>query len=317
VAVLREVLHKRRARQILRRHGLSRLETVPGAVADRWKQWPDGKRYYFKSCFGSGKRGVAGPLDGLQGLAAARADWLGSEGYCSPIQHAFLHRADNEYYLEEEFPGADLLSVEGLWQGGRFHVLGLWSRFLDWPASRLQEMGGVFPWPHPQRGRIVALVEAAHRALGVSGDAGPTHTEVLVRPDRAEVCEVNHRFGGDELVQCVSLALEADVPAALLDWAAGSRRLALDLTPRRYVGMQLLYAPPDAGSVFRSMTFPDDRDVVYRLQYVSPGTPLGDPTRSASQIGNYLVAAPTFEAAAARARALRSAVRVNGVSAAY
>src|SRR5262249_25208924 len=183
-AVLREVMHKRRAREILLRHGLSRLAVVPGAVADRWTEWPAGKKFFFKSCFGSGKRGVAGPLDSLEGLAVARADWQHSAAYCNAINHRFLHRDRGEYYLEEAFLGSLPLSVEGLWQGGRFHVLGIWSRFLDWPASNLQEMGGVFPWPHPQKGRIVELVEASHRALGLSPDAGATHTEVLVRDDR-------------------------------------------------------------------------------------------------------------------------------------
>jgi hypothetical protein len=316
-AVLAEVLHKRRAREILLRNGLSRLGVVPGAVADTWTKWPAGKKYFFKSCFGSGKRGVAGPLDSLEGLKAARADWRDSAPYCTPIQQRFLHRENDEYYLEEAYVGADVMSVEAIWQGGRFRVLGIWSRFLDWPASDLVEMGGVFPWPHPRREEIVALVEAAHRCLGVSPDAGPTHTEVLVKDDRVELCEVNHRFGGDELLQCVTQAIQADVPAALLDWAAGAREPSVDLTPRRFVGMQMFFPPPGVGDVFESMTFPEGPDVVYRLQYLSPGAPFGGPTRSASRVGSYLVAAPSFEEAVARAKALRPAVKINGVSAAY
>src|SRR5207237_543319 len=80
----------------------------------------------------------------------------------------------------------------------------------------------------------------------VGDDAGPTHTEVLVRGPEVEVCEVNHRFGGLELLQGVSLALGQDVAGLLLSWAAGATDLEPDPTPRRVVPQQCLVAPPGA-----------------------------------------------------------------------
>lgn len=314
---LPKILNKRRAREVLLREGLSQLEVVLGSLADGWREWPAGKQYFFKSAYGLGKLGVRGPLADLGTLASAKADWLNSAAYCNSVNHRYLHRGANEYYLEEAFLGADLLSVEGLWLGGRFHVLGLSSRFMDWLGNPLVEMGGAFPWPHPYRDAIVARVEAAHRTLGVGPDAGPTHTEVLIRGEEIEICEVNHRFGGSELLQIVTLALELDVAALLLDWAAGVCDLTFDTTPRRYVALQAVFAPPKAGDVLHSITFPDEPDVADTLQYHANGTPVGDRSRFSNLVGSFMVAAPTYEAAVARAKALLPAVLVNGISAAY
>jgi biotin carboxylase len=90
--------------------------------------------------------------------------------------------------------------------------------------------------------KLIAMLEAAHRALGLG--TGITHTEVKLTARGPVIVEVNARLGGDLIPYLGRLAMGIDPGHVAVALAAGEEPV---LTPsrRRCVGVRFLYPAED------------------------------------------------------------------------
>jgi biotin carboxylase len=190
---------------------------------------------------------------------------------------------------------------------GKFQVLGLLSRIL-YSKNPIVEMGSCFPYPHPQREKIITLVETAHQALGLTD--GPTHTEVIVNENgEVEIIDLNPRFVGADVLQSINYAYGIKAQEILLDYALGENPV-IDFSENRYSCLQYFF-PPEVASL-QSVDFPEGTEIKFHSQFIANGSKLSTVNRQIDYLGCYLTVMPSFSEALNRSRELRSQVKING-----
>lgn len=298
------VLDKHELRQHLREAGLSRLQNHHGRDVDTWTSWRFSTPAYFKPVHGFFSAYVR-RCESFDDLRAAQAEWREGNSADPSYVRAYL-RSKDEYHLEEAIDG-ELLSVEALVTNGSFRALGLLSRIL-YSKNPVVEMGSCFPYPHPHAEKVISLVEAAHKALGLTD--GPTHTEVIVdRTGHVEIIDLNPRFVGADVLQSINHALGVKIEEALLDYALGNQP-KINPVAGNYSCLQY-FLPPNVPRL-NALAFPDAPEVKFTSSFIELGSSISSVNRQLDYLGCYLTVMPTFDAAIARSHELRTNVRING-----
>ncbi len=298
------ILDKHWLRSKLRELGLSRLQTIPGRVADTWQTWPMPSATYFKPVRGFFSAYVK-KCNGLDDLRLAREEWRNGLASDPSYVKNYL-RSQNEYHLEEAFDG-ELLSVEAFSRSGVFRPLGLLSRIL-YSKDPVVEMGSCFPYPHPLEDKIIDLVKRAHEQLGIL--EGPTHTEVIVSQNgEVEIIDLNPRFVGADVLQSINFAYGLRIEEMLLDFALGVGGVP-HLKQEAFSCLQ--YFLPPVMDRFESVDFPSAPEVKFHTTFMAPGAKIVSTKRQFDYLGCYLTVMPSFQSALDRSRELRTEVRING-----
>ena len=298
------IINKYLLRRKLMDLGLSRLQSFPGAEVDNWTTWRIGCTAYFKPVHGSFSMYVE-RCDNLTEVQAAKRKWQLQEEPLPRFIANYL-RSSEEYHLEEAFDG-ELLSVEGIMFGGRFHLIGLTSRIL-FSRNPLIETGSCFPYPHALSRKIIQLVNQALIALELTD--GPVHVEVIVNSEGdVEIIDLNPRFIGYDVLQSVNYALGIRIEKSLLDWAVG---IEPRIEPTHQSVSCIQYVLPPNQLLFESIKFPDYPEVKFYSTFVRPGTLVNNIDREVDFLGCYLTVLPNMEAAFSRSRELRDEVVING-----
>ncbi|CAM5626059.1 hypothetical protein SCALM49S_05634 [Streptomyces californicus] len=214
-ASVRLLRDKRRVREALHAHGLSRGTAVsvpPG---------PEG----------------AGRCCGRWGCPRAWRDSAGTSSRDVWIAHdeEALHRALAEAgeqrlaggLFAEAFLAGPLYSAETLSWDGTTRLLGVLSRQTS-RASVVREEAAAFPvaLPSAERAGIEAWVG---RVLAVAGhERGFAHVEFILTADGPELVEINRRIGGALVGEVLCRTLRTNVYTAMVDEALGCRPALLD-----------------------------------------------------------------------------------------
>jgi hypothetical protein len=297
------ILNKCTLRWKLRQFGLSKLENIPGSIANRWDTWPLEKPFYFKPVHGAFSLNVV-RCDSMSDFKKAEAQWeTGAQDAPSYIRNYLL--SERDYHLEEAFDG-ELLSVEAISSGGVFNCIGLTSRIL-YSKDPTVEMGSCFPYPHPKTKEIVELVRCAHEKLGFTD--GPSHTEVIINnKDQMEIIDFNPRFIGADVLQSINFAYGIAIEETLLDWTIG-RSPTIKRNEAAFSCIQYILPPQPLR--FESVEFPKASEVKFHTSFIKPGTDLLSTDRQIDYIGCYLTVMSSFDSAILRSKELRESIKIN------
>ncbi|MFJ8251986.1 ATP-grasp domain-containing protein [Streptomyces sp. NPDC094466] len=206
---------KRRVRETLHAHGLSRSTAVsvpPG---------PEG----------------AGEVLRAVGLPAVLKDSAGTSSRYVWIVHdeEELHRALADAGRQrligglsaEAFLAGPLYSAETLSWDGTTRLLGVLSRQTS-RAAVVREEAAAFPVALP-REELAAIEAWVGRVLAVAGHArGFAHVEFVLTADGPELVEINRRIGGALVGEVLCRTLRTNVYTAMMDEALGRRPALLD-----------------------------------------------------------------------------------------
>jgi biotin carboxylase len=131
-------------------------------------------------------------VDSLQELRAMVAQTPAEAGSPRPALVLEEYLRDRPEVSKQHF--ADYVSVESVVSAGRISHLAITGRFP--PAEPFRETGFFIPsaFDDAQSAAIVAVADAAVRAIGIG--IGALHTEVKLTPDGPRVIELNGRIGG-------------------------------------------------------------------------------------------------------------------------
>lgn len=137
----------------------------------------------------------------------------------SAINHPVFTRTQQDVLVEEYLDGPEV-SVESLVIDGNVHCVALTRKQVG-AAPYFEEIGHVVATTEllPETKAIYELVQAAHRALGVT--MGATHAEVRLTRSGPRMIELGLRLGGDLIPHLVNLATGVDMSALAADIAAG------------------------------------------------------------------------------------------------
>lgn len=151
-----------------------------------------------------------------------------------------------EEYLPDgpPLPGgfeADYVSVETVVAAGRMSHLAITGRFP--PAPPFRETGFFIPatLSRDRAAEVLALAEAALRALGV--EVGAAHTEIKLTPDGPRVIEVNGRIGGG-VPNMLALTRGLDIVKLTMRATLGLDDAPGELPLPTGVGYRFFYQPP-------------------------------------------------------------------------
>ncbi|MET9697964.1 ATP-grasp domain-containing protein [Streptomyces sp. NPDC006529] len=156
-----------------------------------------------------------------------RGAWAGIEN--NPLYAWVVSAYSGAVLLEEYLPGAEI-SVESIVVDGRARVIAIHDKPLPSTGPYFADVHYTTPsrLPAQVQQRVTELVEAAHRAIGVT--TGATHTEFRIQDDGTpKILETAARIGGGPVYQSVLLSTGVDLVSAVLDVASGRTP---DLTPR-------------------------------------------------------------------------------------
>lgn len=206
---------KRRVRETLHAHGLSRSTAVsvpPG---------PEG----------------AGEVLRAVGLPAVLKDSAGTSSRYVWIVHdeEELHRALADAGRQrligdlsaEAFLSGPLYSAETLSWDGTTRLLGVLSRQTS-RAAVVREEAAAFPVALP-REELAAIEAWVGQVLAVAGHArGFAHVEFVLTADGPELVEINRRIGGALVGEVLCRTLRTNVYTAMMDEALGRRPALLD-----------------------------------------------------------------------------------------
>ncbi|WP_371617706.1 ATP-grasp domain-containing protein [Streptomyces sp. NBC_00454] len=157
----------------------------------------------------------------------ARGAWAGIEH--NPLYEWAVKAYDYAILLEQYVPGAEI-SVESIVEDGRAHVIAIHDKPNPSTGPYFADVHYTTPsrLPVEVQQRVVELVGAAHRAIGM--DMGATHTEFRIQDDGTpKILETAARIGGGPVYQSVLLSTGVDLVTAVLDIASGRKP---DLGPR-------------------------------------------------------------------------------------
>ncbi|MGW5991311.1 ATP-grasp domain-containing protein [Streptomyces anulatus] len=214
-AAVRLLRDKRRVRETLHAHGLSRstaVRVLPG---------PEG----------------AGEVLRAVGLPAVLKDSAGTSSRSVWIVHdeEALHRALAEAgeqrltgeLFAEAFLAGPLYSAETIGWDGTTRLLGVLSRQTSRTAV-VREEAAAFPVALPEEER--AGIEAwVGRVLAAAGHVrGFAHVEFVLTADGPELVEINRRIGGALVGEVLCRTLRTNVYTAMMDEALGRRPALLD-----------------------------------------------------------------------------------------
>ncbi len=130
--------------------------------------------------------GSAGVTLGVTSTSALHA-YADARRWCSP---------EADLLVEEQLDAPMVFTVDTLSHDGRHHVTAFGYELFAMPYPHVSVSGVPAPIEADQESAVVALVQRALTALGVS--RGPAHTEVLVRSDgTAALIESQLRPGGE------------------------------------------------------------------------------------------------------------------------
>ncbi|MEV6452375.1 ATP-grasp domain-containing protein [Streptomyces anulatus] len=214
-AAVRLLRDKRRVRETLHAHGLSRSTAV------RVPPGPEG----------------AGEVLRAVGLPAVLKDSAGTSSRSVWIVHdeEALHRALAEAgeqrltgeLFAEAFLAGPLYSAETIGWDGTTRLLGVLSRQTSRTAV-VREEAAAFPVALPEEER--AGIEAwVGRVLAAAGHVrGFAHVEFVLTADGPELVEINRRIGGALVGEVLCRTLRTNVYTAMLDEALGRRPALLD-----------------------------------------------------------------------------------------
>ncbi|MFE1817442.1 ATP-grasp domain-containing protein [Streptomyces anulatus] len=214
-AAVRLLRDKRRVRETLHAHGLSRSTAV------RVPPGPEG----------------AGEVLRAVGLPAVLKDSAGTSSRSVWIVHdeEALHRALAEAgeqrltgdLFAEAFLAGPLYSAETIGWDGTTRLLGVLSRQTSRTAV-VREEAAAFPVALPEEER--AGIEAwVGRVLAAAGHVrGFAHVEFVLTADGPELVEINRRIGGALVGEVLCRTLRTNVYTAMMDEALGRRPALLD-----------------------------------------------------------------------------------------
>ncbi|WP_406225041.1 ATP-grasp domain-containing protein [Streptomyces anulatus] len=214
-AAVRLLRDKRRVRETLHAHGLSRSTAV------RVPPGPEG----------------AGEVLRAVGLPAVLKDSAGTSSRSVWIVHdeEALHRALAEAgeqrltgeLFAEAFLAGPLYSAETIGWDGTTRLLGVLSRQTS-RAAVVREEAAAFPVALPEEER--AGIEAwVGRVLAAAGHVrGFAHVEFVLTADGPELVEINRRIGGALVGEVLCRTLRTNVYTAMMDEALGRRPALLD-----------------------------------------------------------------------------------------
>ncbi|MFN8074245.1 MAG: ATP-grasp domain-containing protein [Kineosporiaceae bacterium] len=133
-----------------------------------------------------------------------------------------VYGASGTTVLVEEYLDGPEVSVESVVDADGLHPVALTRKALG-PAPFFEETGHVVApgQPLPEQDAVLAVVRAAHEALGVT--VGATHTELRLTPSGPRIVELALRTGGDLIPRLVHLATGVDLTAAAATAALGGR----------------------------------------------------------------------------------------------
>ncbi|MET9232367.1 ATP-grasp domain-containing protein [Lentzea sp. NPDC003310] len=240
-------------------------------------------------------------------------DQMGSKGVTKVEDLAALAPAvaalgSDEPFLVEEFVSGQEYSVEGVFLGGRPHVLAVTEKQLMEPL--FVEVGHVLPAPLPEAvtEEFATAVTAALEALGLG--FGVFHVELWHTAGGVVLGEVHVRNGGD----WIHLLLQHAIPGfelfgTVYDDALGNPVDVAALTPTR--GAAVRFLTPPAGVLERIEGWDEvlAHPAVLRASLgVEPGAVIPPVTESYDRVGEIVVGADTPEQASALARELADSV---------
>lgn len=156
-----------------------------------------------------------------------RGAWAGIEN--NPLYEWTMDEYKYAIILEQYVPGAEI-SVESIVVDGRAHVIAIHDKPLPMDGPYFADVHYTTPsrLPEDVQQRVIELVAAAHRAIGI--EMGATHTEFRIQDDGTpKILETAARLGGGPVYQSVLLSTGVDMVAAVLDVASGRQP---DLSPK-------------------------------------------------------------------------------------
>ncbi|MBT2492937.1 ATP-grasp domain-containing protein [Streptomyces sp. ISL-96] len=156
-----------------------------------------------------------------------RGAWAGIEH--NPLYEWAINEYDYAIILEQYLPGAEI-SVESIVVDGQAHVIAIHDKPLPATGPYFADVHYTTPsrLPVEVQQRVIELVAAAHRAIGM--EMGATHTEFRIQEDGTpKILETAARIGGGPVYQSVLLSTGVDLVTAVLDIASGRKP---DLSPR-------------------------------------------------------------------------------------
>lgn len=150
-----------------------------------------------------------------------RGAWAGIEH--NPLYEWAVEKYEHAIILEQYLPGVEI-SVESIVVDGRAHVIAIHDKPFPMNGPYFADVHYTTPsrLPAEVQQRVVQLVSAAHRAVGI--DTGATHTEFRVQDDGTpKILETAARIGGGPVYQSVLLSTGVDMVTAVLDVASGRK----------------------------------------------------------------------------------------------
>ncbi|MDQ6774426.1 MAG: ATP-grasp domain-containing protein [Candidatus Dormibacteraeota bacterium] len=181
--------------------------------------------------------------------------------------------------LVEEFLDGPEISVDGAVFEGRYSVLVVAHKQVGL-APYFEETEHVVAADDPlfEDEAMRALLDAAHRALGVAH--GMTHTEIRLTARGPRIVEVNGRIGGDLIPLVGWLATGIDPGSVAIQLAIGEQP-EVRRTSRRSVGIRFCYPEEDCRVVSVAVPDSDQRcGLVSAAALASQGTVLCLPPTS-------------------------------------
>ncbi len=238
----RQALDKHLMRQVLVRHGLSRLRPFLLSDAELRERLDRGERHIVKPRTGAGSLCVRAVTSWDEVRAQAAAFLRGpGEG---DLWATFFN--DNELVAETFFDGREL-SVEMFRQGGRTLLSVEHEKtVLDFTDETVLERGFVSPPVTLSAAQVRAAKALADSALGaLELDEGCYHVEVRVdAEDRCEIIEVNPRVGGGYLFESVRQQVDRSMGS---DWVDGLVGTPVPAAGERRCGAYLQNLYPEPG----------------------------------------------------------------------
>jgi carbamoylphosphate synthase large subunit len=145
--------------------------------------------------------------------------------------------ASGSLFIIEEFIRGDEYSVEGIYDGARFHLIAVTQKRTN-GFPNFAETGHTLPAPALPDLDFRLFVEAVAAALGL--DTTPIHAEVKVHESRLELVEIHARFGGDYIPLLIEMALGYNLFGAYYDLLLGGG-VPPPEAPRAVAGIEFLH----------------------------------------------------------------------------
>ncbi|MFD6475669.1 ATP-grasp domain-containing protein [Streptomyces anulatus] len=214
-AAVRLLRDKRRVRETLHAHGLSRSTAV------RVPPGPEGAGEVLRAV------GLPAVLKDSAGTSS-RSVWIvhNEEALHRALAEAGEQRLTGELFAEA-FLAGPLYSAETIGWDGTTRLLGVLSRQTSRTAV-VREEAAAFPVALPEEER--AGIEAwVGRVLAAAGHVrGFAHVEFVLTADGPELVEINRRIGGALVGEVLCRTLRTNVYTAMMDEALGRRPALLD-----------------------------------------------------------------------------------------